>query len=268
MLQSAGGPCQEHCSRLLLALWFSGRVVGVTTGSAPRNARERVRAELTREIKEVARRHLRDEGSAALSLRAVARELGMVSSAVYRYFATRDELLTALIVDAYDAVGAAAEEAEAAVARADLLGRWVAAATAVRSWSVQHRHEYELIFGSPIPGYAAPQATVDPAARIPLLLVGIVRDGGRRDPGAADPSDAADGSGGPPDPVQTDMVALATLLELAAPPALVAEMLMAWTALIGSISFELFGHLVGSVTDYEAYFRYQMTAIGSRLLQR
>ena len=74
--------------------------------------RARVRAELTREIAEVARRHLASDGAAALSLRAVARELGMASSAVYRYFPSRDDLLTALIVDAYDALGAAAEEAE------------------------------------------------------------------------------------------------------------------------------------------------------------
>src|ERR1700712_2445709 len=72
--------------------------------------RARIRAEMTDEIKTVARRHLASEG-ANLSLRAVARDLGMASSAIYRYFASRDELLTALIIDAYDAVGAAAEKA-------------------------------------------------------------------------------------------------------------------------------------------------------------
>ena len=76
-----------------------------------------MRDELTREIKDAARRQLAEVGSAALSLRAVARELGMVSSAVYRYFPSRDELLTALIVDAYDAVGAAVEAADASVRR-------------------------------------------------------------------------------------------------------------------------------------------------------
>ena len=82
--------------------------------SAPATARARARAELTNEIKATARRHLAEVGAPALSLRAVARELGMASSAVYRYFASRDELLTALIVDAFDAVGAAAEEAAGA----------------------------------------------------------------------------------------------------------------------------------------------------------
>ncbi|HEY4701365.1 MAG TPA: helix-turn-helix domain-containing protein, partial [Streptosporangiaceae bacterium] len=89
-------------------------------------ARERVRAELTREITDVARARLAADGAAALSLRAVARELGMVSSAIYRYFASRDELLTALIVDAYSAVAAAAEAAEATKRRSDIRGRWIA----------------------------------------------------------------------------------------------------------------------------------------------
>src|SRR5207248_3208991 len=82
--------------------------------NASRTARDRARIELTDEIKAVARRHLAEHGSAALSLRAVAREVGMVSSAVYRYFPSRDELLTALIIDAYDAVGERAEAAERA----------------------------------------------------------------------------------------------------------------------------------------------------------
>ena len=82
-----------------------------TPNGAPRTARERARAELTREIKEEARRQLADAGANGLSLRAVARELGMVSSALYRYYPSRDELLTALIIDAYDALGEAAEQA-------------------------------------------------------------------------------------------------------------------------------------------------------------
>src|SRR4051812_34165194 len=138
--------------------------------------RARVRAEMTEEIKAAARRHLAADG-ANLSLRAVARELGMVSSAIYRYFASRDELLTALIVDAYDAIGSAAERAEAAVDRADLRGRWLTACRAVREWALANPHEYALLYGSPVPGYAAPQDTVPPASRVPVLISGILRDG-------------------------------------------------------------------------------------------
>src|SRR5271169_5158994 len=92
--------------------------------SAGRAARERARAELTREVKQEARRQLAAHGAQGLSLRAVARELGMVSSALYRYFPSRDALLTALIIDAYDALGAAVESADTAQPRSDLRGRW------------------------------------------------------------------------------------------------------------------------------------------------
>src|ERR1700760_2130558 len=123
-------------------------------GPAARSARARARAELTAEITDTARRQLAEVGAAALSLRAVARELGMVSSAIYRYFPSRDELLTALIVDAYDALGAQVEAADAGVARDDLRGRWMACGRAVREWALATPAEYALIFGSPVPGNA------------------------------------------------------------------------------------------------------------------
>src|ERR1700761_4783195 len=89
-----------------------------------RTARERVRAEITREITDVARAQLAADGAAALSLRAVARELGRAPSALSRYSASRDELLTALIIDGYNALGAAVEQADAACPRDDYPGRW------------------------------------------------------------------------------------------------------------------------------------------------
>ena len=84
----------------------------------------------------------------------------MVSSAIYRYFPSRDDLLTALIIDAYDALGDAVEAADAAVDRADLRGRWLAVCRAARAWALAHPAEYALIYGSPVPGYAAPDDTV------------------------------------------------------------------------------------------------------------
>src|ERR1700733_1074974 len=115
------------------------------TPSASRTARERARAELTREIKQEARRQLAASGAQGLSLRAVARELGMVSSAIYRYFPSRDELLTALIIDAYEALGTAAETASSALPAADIRGRWGGAGTAIRGWGPANPHEYALI---------------------------------------------------------------------------------------------------------------------------
>ena len=148
----------------------------MSTSSPAQGVRARVRAEMRASILDTARRHLAQEGASGLSLRAVARELGMASSAVYRYFPNRDALLTALIIDAYDSLGAAVEAAEATVPRADLLGRWVQIARSVRGWALEHPTLYALVYGSPVPGYAAPQDTVGPATRVSRLLTTLLLD--------------------------------------------------------------------------------------------
>ncbi|AXT86759.1 TetR/AcrR family transcriptional regulator [Aeromicrobium sp. A1-2] len=222
--------------------------------TATRTARERAREEITAEILSAARAQLRETGPAALSLRAVARDVGMVSSAVYRYFASRDELLTALLIAAYDDLGAAAEAADDAVTdRRDYPGRWMATCRAVRAWSVAHPHDYALLYGSPVPGYAAPQDTVGPATRVIVRLVEIITDAHAA--GATEPV-AARGS---EDPSMFVAGAIAYMRDrqVAAddvPPEVVVRTLIAWSSLFGTLSFELFGHLKGSVSDFEAYF--------------
>ena len=159
------------------------------TPDVPRTARERARAEITGEILSTARQHLARDGAAALSLRAIARDLGMVSSAVYRYVPNRDALLTMLIIDAYDTVGAQVEQAAAACPRADYLGRFLATCRALRAWALANPHEYALIYGSPVPGYAAPADTIAPATRVPIVLLSILFD--QTADGAAAPGDPA-----------------------------------------------------------------------------
>lgn len=211
----------------------------------PTTARERVRAELTREITDVARRQLAETGASSLSVRAVTRELGMAPSAVYRYFPSRDALLTALIIDAYEGLGAAAEAAEAGCVREDLAGRWLAVFRAVRGWALAHPHEYALIYGSPVPGYVAPADTAVPAGRVALLLAGVVVDAALG-PGLV----PAEGPDLPPD-LAAD--AAARVAEIAATmpdadplagldPRAVVAVVDAWTVLLGAVSFELFGH--------------------------
>jgi AcrR family transcriptional regulator len=214
-------------------------------GDVP-TARERVRAEVTTEITDAARRQLAEVGAAALSLRAVARELGMASSAVYRYFPSRDDLLTRLIIDGYDDLGAAAEAADPP--SAPPAERWLAVCRAVRTWARAHPHEYALLYGSPVPGYAAPKDTVPAASRVGVVLGRILgeaaRSGalptaaGERDPGLVS-DDAVDVLGGA-HPSIDETVRVRALL--------------AWSALFGTISFELFGHFVGSVEDGDRYF--------------
>jgi AcrR family transcriptional regulator len=205
-------------------------------------ARERARAELTREIKEEARRQLAETGAHGLSLRAVARELGMVSSALYRYFPSRDDLLTALIIDAYDALGEVAETAIAASPRPEV--RWLAACHAIRGWALANPHEYALIYGSPVPGYAAPADTVRPASRVTTLLLRIIVEAA-----AAGRIPDADIKDAEAQPVADALTPIRSYLPPGVPAPLVQRALMVWTNLFGVISFELFGQLHNVIAE-------------------
>lgn len=197
---------------------------------------------MTIEILDAARQQLAEQGAGGLSLRAVAREVGMVSSAIYRYFDSRDALLTALITDAYNSLGEAVESAERSVSRDDLIGRWRVTATAVRTWALEHPHLYALVYGSPVPGYAAPQDTVGPATRgirvLADILVDLVQSGGIAHDPAPEPL---------PPRAAAGMVPLREFLGAPVPTEMAVRALMVWTGIFGAVSFELFGQLHGAV---------------------
>jgi AcrR family transcriptional regulator len=222
--------------------------------NAPRTARERARAELTAEILAAARRQLGEDGAAGLSLRSVARELGMASSAVYRYFASRDELLTALIVQAYNEIGEAAERADRP--GADPAERWLAVWRGVRAWSLDHRHEYALLFGTPVPGYIAPHVTAEVAGRMPLTLARILADAQRDGRLRPLPGPRCD-----PAAVRPEMIALVENGAFGAEET--ARLVLAWNRLVGVIGYELHGHLVGITADDALFFDYAARAEGA-----
>jgi AcrR family transcriptional regulator len=222
------------------------RPAGQQAPSVPRTARERARAEITMEILQAGREHLATVGAAALSLRAIARDLGMASSAVYRYVASRDDLLTRLIIDAYNSLGAAAEAA-AAAGRDDLAGRWSAICRAVRDWALANPNEWALIYGSPVPGYAAPADTIGPASRVTNLLVQILAEAADRgialpDPANRELSQAA----------RTALAPVLAVLPDTVTDAAIQAGLMLWSALLGTISLELFGQFHNVVSDAPA----------------
>jgi AcrR family transcriptional regulator len=229
------------------------QAIQVGAPSAPRTARERARAEITAEILNAARGYLATDGAPALSLRAIARDLGMASSALYRYFSSRDELLTRLIIDAYDSLGAAAEAGEAAVDRSDLAARLAAICAAVRAWARAHPNEYALIYGSPVPGYVAPADTVRPASRVTALLLGIVVEAALE--GRIPDADMRDAEA---QPVAAALAPIRSYLPPGVPAPLVQRALMVWTNLFGVVSFELYGQLHSVVGeepgDREAFF--------------
>lgn len=220
--------------------------------STAHGARARARIEVTAAIKDAARRQLAADGAAKLSLRAVARELGMVSSAVYRYFPSRDDLLTDLIIDAYNSIGASAEAAHEKAAGTGPVRRWVALCEAVRGWGLAHPHEYALIYGSPVPGYTAPDTTVPAASRAALLFFDIVRDAHR----AGDLTE-------PPLPAELRPEADRMTADLAPdlPPETVAALVAAWAQLFGLVGFELFGQFNRVVEDRDTFFRHAVTRL-------
>jgi len=231
-----------------------------TPPTASGRARARVREEMTQLIADAARRQLAEVGGAALSVRAVARELGMASSAVFRYFPSRDALLTRLIVDSYDALGEAAERAEARVHEGTVAERWRAICHGVRDWALAHPHEYALIFGSPIPGYAAPTDTVGPAGRVPALLSGLLGGPELPQPTGGRASDSE---------MDASLRASFAPLMVVMPPGVQTDLalrgLMAWTYLFGAVSFEIFGHRHAVVTDPATFFDHEMVRLADRL---
>lgn len=218
--------------------------------------RARARADVRAAILAAASKRVAEDGANDLSLRAVARDVGMVSSAIYRYFASRDELLTALIIEAYDSLGEYVEAHVEATTGRPAGERWVDAAMAIRSWALVHPNDYALIYGTPIPGYAAPDDTVAAGTRVARALVGIVREAGRLDP----PTRIAVG------PVLAESFeALRTELDLDVGDATILAIITAWTQLFGLLTFEVFGQTRNLVTDDEALFRASAAAMAATI---
>lgn len=128
-------------------------------------------------IKETAWKQIAEFGAPALSLRAIARELKITAPAIYNYFADRDALVTALIIDAYTSFGDRQFAARDAVPEGETVARLRAIGMAYRQWAVEYPQRYQLIFGTPIPGYEAPMMEVLPSAARSLgALVSVMDD--------------------------------------------------------------------------------------------
>jgi AcrR family transcriptional regulator len=184
----------------------------------------------------IGRRHLAVSGAASLSLRAVARDLGVVSSAVYRYVASRDELLTLLVVDGYDELGDAVDAALGA-SGAGARDRFRALATAIRDYALREPAMYALLFGTPIPGYMAPaERTTGPGTRVIRRLASLCADAyalGDLTTPAVTPVPAT---------LAAEFDAIGREFDVPAPDELVARTLLVWASLFGAVTWELFGH--------------------------
>ncbi|MDP5228463.1 MULTISPECIES: TetR/AcrR family transcriptional regulator [Arthrobacter] len=220
--------------------------------------RERARAQTIADIIGLGRRHLAEHGASALSLRAIARDLGVVSSAVYRYVESRDELLTLLLIDAYNELGDAVDRDVDALAEGDFRGRFLALARAVRHWAVQEPGSYALLFGSPVPGYRAPgDRTTEPGTRVIMRLVGIL-DAAHR----AGALTAVAGGAVVPQALAGNLAAVRDELGLDLPEEVLARGVLVWTSLFGAVSFEVFGQYgPDTFPAREELFQHQMETL-------
>ena len=216
--------------------------------------RDERRKAVEADILRVGRAHLARYGAAGLSLRAVARDLGMVSSGVYRYVESRDELLTQLIVHAYTALAEAVSAAHAEVAPTDLDARWQAIGRGLRAWAIENPHDFALLYGSPVPDYTAPtERTTAPGTAVLALLLRLLDDAHRA--GRTPPSDDAvrRQAGLAVGDFLDDEFFAGTALD----PASLARGLSAWTLLLGAVTSEVFNQL-GPVADPTALFEWHL----------
>ncbi|MFE5592060.1 TetR/AcrR family transcriptional regulator [Streptomyces sp. NPDC056549] len=204
--------------------------------------RERYRHQVRAEIKQHAWAQIADAGASALSLNAIAKRLGMSGPALYRYFASRDELITELIRDAYRSL---ADTFRAAAADgADV----TALAHALRDWALADPQRYFLVYGTPVPGYHAP----DDVTGITQEIMGVLLDACTALPDgatAAVPFDAhlaAHRQWADPHP---------------APAAALRRALAFWTRLHGALSLELAGHFTGMGFDPAQLYAAELDAL-------
>jgi AcrR family transcriptional regulator len=209
--------------------------------SQPSSRRQRLHEATVEEIKDVARELMASEGSASLNLRAVARQMGITPSALYRYFPSRDAILTALVTDAYDAVGEAVEKAVAEAPDDGTATAMLAGVHAFRRWALEHPQEYGLIYGTPVPGFEAPvEETLAPAMRTNFVLLGQLIQALARGQVTLPPEASI------PAPIIHLMRQIAeheAKSDLGLPPAVWAVAMQFWVVLYGAINAEVFGHL-------------------------
>ena len=199
--------------------------------------RERQRASTVEEIKEVARRLMREQGTVDVRFTDIAKEMGMTPPALYRYFADRDALLTELIAEAYRELGREVAEAREQCDPDDIGGRWIAAGTAYRNWARRESEQFALILGMPVPGYVAPEdgpttdAAKDAMAELSLLFVRAAELGVLQEPLVRDVSDEMAACAADKHPELGDLV----------PPESFQAMIQAWATLHGITCLDAYG---------------------------
>jgi AcrR family transcriptional regulator len=240
-------------------MWYGA---GVATPRAA-TRRERVRVETTAEIKHAAWADMARNGPSALSLRAVARDMGIAPSAIYRYFASRDDLLTALIIDAYSAL---ADTLDATYARVRAAGapnagaEFLALAAAYRRWALDHPTEYRLVFSTAVPGYTGTAGTTAAAVRATAALERVICD--MVEEGSVN---VAAMEALLDDELREQLAAWAATVGDDLPEGAVFAAMLCYIAMHGAINLEMNGHFPPSLSDSQELFTAAMHAVVAQI---
>jgi AcrR family transcriptional regulator len=224
--------------------------------------RERLRTATVAEIKAFARQLLVAGGPPAISLRAIAREMGMTAPAIYRYFPSLDALVAGLTEDLYGELTAAVEAAR--VPRQATLDQLLEMARAFRRWSLAHPAEFGLLFGNPVPGVTRfEEDCLSPdhaGARFgaPFLeaFATLHRDGRSPQASTGDASRDVTGRG----LTEEQFAPFTASGGVALPPPVVHAYLSAWARLYGLVALEVFGHMRWALQDTSALFEVELAA--------
>jgi AcrR family transcriptional regulator len=227
----------------------------------PKREQAHERGESIALIKAAAHRQMAARGTAGLSLRGIARELGITAPAIYNYFARLDDLITALIVDAFTDLADAIEAAESAVESEACGPKVLASCLAYREWAITHPVDFQLIYGNPIPGYVAPAEVTVPLARRPFdglfhLFLHAHRTGELTVPVEYSPV---------PSSISEHFAAWLPASGYDFPDALLCLLMSGWARIHGMVMLELFEHIGPVVGDPAAFYRYELEAFMTRL---
>jgi AcrR family transcriptional regulator len=227
----------------------------------PKREHAHEHGEMIARIKTAARRQMAERGTAGLSLRGIARELGVTAPALYNYFPRLDDLITALIVDAFTALADAIDTAESAVESERCAPRILASCLAYREWAIAHPVDFQLIYGNPIPGYVAPAEITVPLARRPFdglfrLFLEAHRTGELVFPAEYAPV---------PESITEHFATWLPQAGYAFPDELLCLLMSGWARIHGMVMLELFEHLGPVVGDTAAFYRYEIEAFVERL---
>ncbi len=220
----------------------------------PRPIKDTTREDMIAQIKATARQQMTEKGTAGLSLRGIARAIGVTAPAIYNYFPTLDDLITALIVDAFRSV------ADTMIATADAhddgsaTSRIFAAGLAYREWALAHPVQFQLIYGNPIPNYSAPAEVTAPLARLPLH--GLVQDFLRAHQNGE--LTLPDAHVHIPDAVRADIRAYVAYTDADIPEGLVYTLMAVWSRLHGMVMLELFQHLTAIIPHTDEFYRHEL----------